>query len=219
VRTRNIVTLATEIQQPDFPILIRRFLYDQLYPDNILSSSNVPLSECPSYNGRIRVHNSAIATFHGPCDPSGVGGMRREFIRAVPSWRKGPGRYDCVLLNRDPDVPGLRGMDVVRVLLFFSFDFSGTVYSCALVRWFTVIGDEPDVDTGMWIVKPEVDAGGSPVISVIHLDCVIRAVHLLDIFGTNTFLPNAFHFTQSLDSFRAFYINRFVDHHAFQMIT
>jgi hypothetical protein len=219
VKTQNIDRLATEMHLLDFPTLIRRFLYDQLYPDNILSSSDVPLTECPSFTGRIRVHNSAVATFHGPCDPSGIGGMRREHIRAVSSWRKGPGRHDCVYLNRDPSSPGVRGMDVVQVLIFFAFDYCDTAYSCALVRWFRVIGDKPDEDTGMWIVEPEVNADGSPVLSVIHLDCIIRAAHLLGVTSTDMFLPMSAHFSQSLASFKAFYLNRFIDHHAFQIVT
>jgi hypothetical protein len=80
VKTQNIDRLATEMHLLYFPTLIRRFLYDQLYPDNILSSSDVPLTECPLFAGRIRVHNSAVATFHGPCDPSGIGDMHREHI-------------------------------------------------------------------------------------------------------------------------------------------
>jgi hypothetical protein len=215
--TRNVASIAADIQQPRFPILIRRFLYDQLYPDNILSSSDVPLNECPSFTGRIRVHNSAIATFHAPCDLSGIGGMRREYIRATSLWYKASSRYDCAFLNHDPDLSGVCGMDIVRILLFFSFNFNSKTYSCALVHWFSVLGDEPDEDTGMWVVEPEVDADGSPVISVIHVDCIIRAAHLLGIFGTNTFIPKALQFSQSLDSFKKFYVNKFIDHNAFQI--
>jgi hypothetical protein len=143
--------------------------------------------------------------------------MRREHIRAIPLWHKLSSRYDCVFLNRNPDLPGMHGMDIVRILLFFSFDYCNTTYPCALVHWFTVLGDQPDEDTGMWIVQPEVDQDGFPVISIIHLDCVIRAAHLLPIFG-NTFLPKSLHFSQSLDSFKSFYVNKFIDHHSFKLI-
>jgi hypothetical protein len=198
-------------------MLLSRFLYDQLYPDNILSSSDVPLTACPSFTGKIRVHNSAVCTFHAPSDPSGVGGMHREHIRAVPMWRNSSCRYDCAFVNRNSDLAGMKGMDVVRILLFFSFNFSGTTYPCALVRWFTIIGDEPDEDTGMWIVQPEVNQDGLPVISIIHLDCVVRAAHLIGVFG-NTPIPKTLLFSQSLDSFKFFYVNKFIDHHAFKTI-
>jgi len=217
VRTRSVARLAAEIQQPTFPTLIRRFLYDQIYPDNVLSSSEVPLSECPSFDGRIRVHNSAVATFHAPSDPSGPGGMRREYIRAVPSWRKGPARYDCVFLNSNPDVPGMLGMDVVRVLLFFSFNFEGKSYPCALVHWYTRFQEQPDSDTQLWIVQPEVNPTGAPVTSIIHLDCIIRAAHLVPVFGED-FVPKTLTFHQTLDVFKAFYVNKYVDHHVFYLL-
>jgi hypothetical protein len=204
------------MQLPNFPMLVRRFLYDQLYPDNLLSSSEVPLRECPSYSGKVRVYNSAVAIFHAPSDGSGIYGMRREHIRAVKSWRKGPGRYDCVFLNRDPDIPGMQGMDIVRIHAFFSFDFGGTTYPCALVHWFTIIGAEPDEDTGMWVVKPEVDHLGDQVVSIIHLDCIIRAAHLIGVFG-ESFVPRALTCHQSLDAFKAFYVNKYIDHHAFKL--
>jgi hypothetical protein len=217
VRTRTVMALSIEIQQPRFPALIRRFLYDQLYPDNILSSSDIPLAECPTYTSKVRVYNSAVATFYAPSDHSGVGGMHREHIRATSSWRQGHGRYDCVFLNDNPDLPGIRGMDVVRVLLFFSFPFCGTLYSCAFIRWFRVVGDEPDEITGMWIVEPEVDEGGSPVVSIINVDCIIRAAHLVGVFG-EAFIPKTLRFHHSLDSFKSFYINKFIDHHAFRVV-
>jgi hypothetical protein len=143
--------------------------------------------------------------------------MRREYIRAVPLWRKKHSRYDCAFLNSDPNAPGLLGMDVVRILLFFSFVFEEKVYPCALVRWFTKVQDTPDDEVGMWIVQPEVDLDGSPVISVIHLDCIIRAAHLLPVFGDN-FIPKSVRYYNSLDVFRAFYVNRLIDHHAYRLL-
>jgi hypothetical protein len=72
-------------------------------------------------NGKIHVRNSAVATFRAPSDISGIYGMCREHIRAVPSWRGGPARYDCVLVNTDPDIEGTCGFEVARVFLFFFF--------------------------------------------------------------------------------------------------
>ncbi len=143
--------------------------------------------------------------------------MRREYIRATTSWHKGPCRFDCAFLNRDPDIPGFRGLDVVRILLFFSFSFQGVVYPCALVRWFTVAGDGPDEDTGMWIVRPSDDQGDSEI-SVIHLDCVVRAAHLVAVFDHN-FLPKDFLSHCYLDAFNAYYVNKYIDHHSFRNIT
>jgi hypothetical protein len=218
VRTRSVADLAAEIQEPSFPTLIRRFLYDQIYPDNVLSASEVPIAACPSFTGKIRVHNSAVATFHAPSDPSGAGGMRRERIRAIPSWRKGPPRYDCAFLSVDPDVRGMLGMTVVRVRLFFSFKCEGVSYPCALVHWYKRLRERPDDDTGLWILQPEVDDAGDPVTSIIHLDSIIRAAHLVAIFGEE-FVPKTLTYQQTLDAFKAFYVNKHIDHHAFDLLT
>jgi hypothetical protein len=129
--------------------------------------------------------------------------MRREHIRTTPSWRNGAPRYDCAFLNTQPELDGMHGLQVVRILLFFSFRVHETFYPCALVRWFSCLQDEPDEDTGMWIVEPESDADGEPVISVVHLDCIFRAAHLIPIFGTG-FIPKNLNLHQSLDVFQAF---------------
>jgi hypothetical protein len=109
----------------------------------------------------------------------------------------------------------MRGLDVVRILLFFSFNFGDEFYPCALVRWFSCLHDEPSEDTGMWMAEPESDEDGDPVISVVHIDCIFRAAHLIPVYG-NKFIPKHLTLHQSLDVFRTFYVNKFVDHHAFE---
>jgi len=100
--------------------------------------------------------------------------MRCERIRAVTSWRKGPSRYDTIFVNTDPTAEGMRGLDVARVRLFFSFSHEGVQYPCALVRWFSCVGDSPDNTTGMWIVEPDTsDDDGETLTSIIHLDTVL----------------------------------------------
>jgi hypothetical protein len=207
--------LATEINQPQLPELIRRFLYDQLYPDSHLTSSDVSLNACPTFSGMISVYSSAAATYCAPSDPSGVGSMRREHIRATSSWRQGPARYDCAFVNSRPDLEGMRGLDVVRVLLLFSFTFKAMTYPCALVHWFAFVNEKCDEDTGMWVVQPEV-TDGLPAVSVIHLDCIFRAAHLLPVFGDNP-IPENISPHNSLDAFAAFYVNKYIDHHAFEI--
>jgi hypothetical protein len=54
--------------------------------------------------------------------------MRRERIRAVKSWRNGPGRYDTNFVNMDSSVYRMRGLDVARVRFFFSFSHNGVEY-------------------------------------------------------------------------------------------
>jgi hypothetical protein len=44
---------------------------------------------------------------------------------------------------------------IARVLLFFSFTLNGELHQCALVHWFSISGDQPDPDNGMWVVTPD----------------------------------------------------------------
>jgi hypothetical protein len=216
-RRCTIADLASEVGQPQLLELIRRFLYDQMYPNSHLTSTRVSLNACPALHGaRISAFSSAAVTFYAPSDPSGIGGMRREQIRSTLSWRQGPARYDCAFVNSRPDLEGMRGLDVIRILRFFSFAFCGVSYPCALVRWFSLVNEDRDEDTGMWMVQPEVTSDGSPAISVIHLDCIFRAAHLLPIYG-DTPVPNTISHHNSLDAFSAFYVNKYADHHAFEI--
>ncbi|KAI9059928.1 hypothetical protein FKP32DRAFT_1579107 [Trametes sanguinea] len=143
--------------------------------------------------------------------------MKQERIRACRSWRKGPARYDCAFVADAEDLPGFRGLAVVRVHLLFSFKFSRNVtYPCALVSWFVPVGDQPCNKTGMWIVEPQMDAYGLPVMSVIHLDCMVRSAHLIGVAGDHH-LPRTLKHTDSLDAFNAFYVNKYADHHAHEI--
>ena len=108
------------------------------------------------------------------------------------------------------------GLDVARVQLFFSFNFENDSYPCALVHWFSHISNGPDEDTGMWMVEPDFDVNGSPMLAVIHLDTIYHAAHLIGVCGEHS-LPWGFSFKYSLDTFHSFYVNKFADHHTFEI--
>ncbi|KAH9962468.1 hypothetical protein BJV74DRAFT_749914, partial [Russula compacta] len=55
---------------------------------------------------QVKVFHSALATYHTPSDLSGIGGMHCKWIRAVPSWQNGAGRYDCVFIDCEPELDG-----------------------------------------------------------------------------------------------------------------
>ena len=162
------------------------------------------------------MYASALATFYAPSDLCGTSGMRRERIHARSSWRKGPGRYDCMFVNTDSSAPGMHGLDVVRARLFFSFHYQGKVYPCALVRWYSCIGDEPERDTGMWVVEPECNDDGSPFMAIIHLDTIVRGAHLIGVYG-DKYIPTNLTFNDSLNAFHSYYVNKFIDNHAFEI--
>ncbi|KAI0244925.1 hypothetical protein BJV78DRAFT_1277591 [Lactifluus subvellereus] len=194
----QLEALATYLNLPLHSALIRRFLFDQLHPNAPLSGDNVDLNICPTFSSNIHVFHSALATFYAPSDQSGVGGMHHQRIRAAPSWRGSVGRYDCILVEKDSD-PNLRGFCGLHAA-----QHNRKVYPCALVQWFIPIGDHPCEDTGMWMVEPDLDHRGQCVTLIVHLETAVRGVHLLPVYGAAFIM---------LHAFRAYYINKYADHH------
>jgi len=212
-----------KIGQHNLPDLVRRFLFYQLDPTSNVEPDDLPLEQCPVlWDSRVSVFHSATATFRAPSNPSGPGGMYREIIHSTPHWTKSdiPGpRRDCVFVDGgDSDAPGMRGLLVARVYLFFSFSYAGVKYPCALVHWYTAVDTEPDNTTGLWVVEPEY-THGLPYRSmgVIHLDSIVRGAHLLPRFPSNVRVQREINYMQTLDVFRSFYVNKYVDHHAFEI--
>jgi hypothetical protein len=197
--------------------MLQRFLYDQLNPNAAIPSDQVPLTQCPVFRGRISVFHSAVARFFAPSDLCGAGGMYQERIRSNPNWREEHGRYDTVLVEIDSDLVGMPGMVIGRVRLFFSFVSGGRRYPCALVEWFTP-DNEPDSDTGMWVVRPEFQGNGRRTSAIIHLDCIARAAHLIPVFGSS-FVPEELHFSDSLNVYRAYFVNNNIDHHCNEFLS
>jgi hypothetical protein len=104
-----------ELQQPNFTTLIRQFLHHQCHPDADSDSADVSLNKLLRFHEKISLHSSAVATFYAPSDISGIGGMCRECIRTMPTWRKGGSQYDCVFINTDSSSQGMRSLDVAHV--------------------------------------------------------------------------------------------------------
>ena len=169
------------------------------------------------FEGKISVFRSASAIFRSPSDPSGPRSLRREYIRATPTWRKGHARYDCVFINSQPELPGMRGLTVARVFLFFSFKHRGTKHTCALVQWFSIVGTVPDEETGLWMVEPDIHNDGRAYLAVIPLQSIFRAAHLVPVYRTNDFISRSLTMHDALDEFKVFYVNKYVDHHAFEI--
>ena len=164
---QHIYQLAEFIHQPAFPFALRRFLF-------ILNNPNKPIptaiEDLPAFEGKIKVYHSATATFYAPSDLCGAGGLRRELIRSTPSFH-GHEQRDTVFVVPDDFQKGMEGMEIGRILLFFSFSYRRQTYSCALINWY-VHNDEPDHDTGMWPVQLEQDAQGHPTVDVIDIDTI-----------------------------------------------
>jgi hypothetical protein len=67
------------------------------------------------------------------------------------------------------------------------------------------------------VVEPEFDGNGHRTLAIIHLDCVAQAAHLLPVYGPS-FIPEDFHFSDSLDAFHAYFVNQHIDHHSHDLI-
>ncbi|KAH9960362.1 hypothetical protein BGW80DRAFT_1438862 [Lactifluus volemus] len=202
---RTLRSLAIHIDQPEFPAALRRFLYDQVNPDSDISPADVDINDCPDFTGRIVVFQSAVACFYAPSDLCGAGGMYHERIRSHQNWKGKYPRYDTMFIKTGPDSDPMYGMTIGRALLFFSFTFREKYFPCVLVNWY-VPGNAPDENTGMWVVQPE------------FADCVARAAHLLPVYGTS-FIPEDFQFYDSLDAFRAYFVNNVIDHHTHEFLS
>ncbi|KAF8210576.1 hypothetical protein K438DRAFT_2011932 [Mycena galopus ATCC 62051] len=213
----RLADLAVYIQQPQFPELIRRFLYEQLHSDSDVDARDIPIDDCPRFDSRIKVYHSATARFYAPSDLCGAGGMRRERIRSNPQWHGAYPRRDTVFINVDAELPGMLGMIIGRVFLFFSFTYHDIHYPCALVQWFPRHAATRDDVTGLWVVTPEAYRNGQKCLAVIHLDSIARAAHLLPVYGASS-LPENFHYSYSLDAFRAFFVNSYTDHHVHEFL-
>ncbi|KAG6888151.1 hypothetical protein C0992_009495 [Termitomyces sp. T32_za158] len=213
---KDLEGLSQHIGQPHFSDALQRFLFLQSHPEAHPDDIVFDLAEF-HFRSHISVFHSATAHFYSPSDVCGAGGMHRERIRAHPNWRGMHSRHDTVLVETGAGQHSIHGMTIARVLLFFSFIWEDTHYACALVHWLIPVGHEPDHETGLWVVKPEFDARHRHTLAVIHIDTIARGVHLLPIYGSN-FLPESFHFSQSLDAFRAYFVNRYIDHYAYEFI-
>lgn len=217
VYSEHVLCVAERLSQPSLPRLINQFLYDQLYAREDHSSEDVPEEQWPQFHDRVSVYLSAKAVFYAPTELAGISGMHSEIIRSNPSWRGEYDRRDTVLINLDPSEQGFRSMIVGRVRAFITFTFDTEHYPCALVEWFLRQEDTPDVNTGMWVVEPEI-LDGERVVGLVHIDSIVRAVHLMPVYR-NTQMPHDFHFSYSLDAFTCFYVNSYADYHSHECLT
>ena len=200
-------------------------MYEQQHPGS--STCNIP--DLPPFYETITIHTAAIATFHAPSNLSGNGGMKCKHIHSVSHWREGPGRYDTLFINASADnvdgnaedlsAHGILGLEVACAHLFFSFTLNGVKYPCALVHWFSRTTDVLSDVTGMYTVKPDYFPNGKPMTAVVHLDTVFRAAYLLPISSNHPALSMHQHHEQMLDLFSEFYVNWYINHHTFKVVT
>ena len=82
------------------------------------------------------------------------------------------------------------------------------VLMCRQLSWQT---------TRMWVVKPNINPEDrTHFASVIHLNTIFHTTHLLPVYG-DELVATYLSFTQSLDVFNAYYVNKYISHHAFKI--
>ena len=211
----EVTALADHFGTPELPELVQHILYQQENPDSLISLGLVPLDNCSSLSHiKVHVYASTLATYFAPSDKSGTQGMFHECIWAVSSWRKGPPRYDCAFVKQDSMLQGFHGLLVACVHSFLLIQYHSIAHPCALVSWYSVVGDQPCRDRRMWKVKPDLNDLRNPTLDIIHLDSILHNAHLMGACEGSTCLPHNFTFNNSLDSFKAFYITMYIDYHA-----
>lgn len=212
-RSLHVHELSQALQVPRLEEYLRRFLFECLSNDTQPHSVNATdISTYPPLTSRVSVYRSAVATFYAPSELSGTGGLHSEIIRANPAWRRDHPRFDTVLINLDSGESGMKGCAVGRVRAFLSISHEQMRYPCALIDWFKIVGRKPANPTGMWVVRPDM-RGRERVQSVISIDSIIRAVHLIPVYQ-GVVLPVDFSFSVSLDAFKHFYVNKYADYHS-----
>jgi hypothetical protein len=204
----------------NFLIEQEKHLYAYSDTDSEASNSNEAVTKTAPVHpvSSINIYTSAVAIFPTQGRHNTPSGMRQERIRATPVWRKSGPRYDPVFVNFDSEQLGMRAHGIARVLRFLSVQTSDNrKIPCALVQWWSVLGTEPDELTGMWLVEPDFDGNGAPIMSIIHLKSIVRAAHLLPAFGSTYRTPANFPVSSTLNKFSAYYVNKYADHHAFSI--
>lgn len=215
---KDLKKLAHYIREPDFTSVFKSFLYSRRHPTRPIPDD---VDTRINFSGKIHVFHSAVTRFYAPSDLCGPCGMYRQIIRSNPLWYGHP-RHDTVFVVQDEDQPGMRGMLIARVHLFFSFmDYEvterGDHVQCALVSWFLPVSNQRDPDTGMWAVQPE-GTRRHRLTQVIPLKSIAREAHLLPKYGVGQ-LPNNITYINALDNFQEYFVNPYIDHHCHEFLS
>jgi hypothetical protein len=68
----------------------------------------------------------------------------------------------------------------------------------------------------MWTVKPDMSDDSKTVVFIIHLNTIVRESYLLPVFGKEC-VSKTLSFMDTLYTFTRFYVNKYADHHAFEI--
>ena len=108
----------------------------------------------------------------------------------------------------------MAGLNVVQVQLFFSLVYDDVLYPLALMDWFKRGGCDPL--TELWVVHPDVSYRLWDR-TVLHLDLFLHGMPLIPVYENHA-LPLDLQSTDSLNVFKAYYVNKYINHHAHEII-
>ena len=197
---------ASYAKEPNLALLLSQYI------KSVSSSCSAP--------GTLNIYPSAVVTLYPNDTPTGLRSEQKERIRAVPSWRHGPGRYDTVLISAAPGVTTLSGFAVDRVRLLFRFRAKDANHDCALVHHYLTLGAAPDYDTNMWVVQRVLQRGTLHA-QIIPLSDIHRPIQLIPVYLNQRKIPKSLSYNTCLDHehFRKFYVNKYSDHHAYEILS
>ena len=170
---RSLHGLGQRISHPNLSDLVQNYLLQQACPDTDPTTNQPPTAPPhtnPSHAEHLKVFHSTRTIFCAPSNPSTATGMHHETIQATPSWNQGEiprSRYNCVFISNGENLESnISGLLVAQILLLFSFMINEELDQCALIHWFSIFGDQPDPNNGMWIVTPDYFVSG--ILSKFH---------------------------------------------------
>jgi len=68
----------------------------------------------------------------------------------------------------------------------------------------------------MWLVEPDFDNTGNRAMSLIHIDSILRGAHLIGHAG-DSLIPRDLTCDESLNAFSSYFVNKYIDHHAYEI--
>ena len=84
------------------------------------------------------------------------------------------------------------------------------------MHWYPT-SNKPEASTGLWAVQPESTLWGMHHMSMIHIDAIIHGAHLLLQFLSDAPVYQEINYMNVLDIYTSFYVNKFIDHHSFEI--
>jgi hypothetical protein len=137
----------------------------------------------------------------------------KQIARCTPEWHNTGVRYDNVLVGH-PDGPGngLDRFEVCRLLLLFKFqdrdiEENPEQYELAYIQWFRKKSHHK-LNQMLMVELTE-------TFDVISVESIYHPIHLVPKFEIQDDIKTTVAHHKTSDDFREFYINSYIDQHAF----